>query len=87
MNATGNKDDIKSTAIKRKRRVISLEDKLHMINRYEAGITKAKIAREYSLNESTVRHALDHAANYKQIEQSASTSSGSQIFSYLIHKI
>jgi transposase-like protein len=51
MNAKGNKDDIKSTVIKRKRRVISLEDKLHMINRYEVGITKAKIAREYGLNE------------------------------------
>jgi predicted transcriptional regulator len=49
-----------------------------MINKYEAGITKAKIAREYGLNESTVRHILDHAANYKQLGQSASTSSGSQ---------
>jgi predicted transcriptional regulator len=37
-----------------------------MINKYEAGITKAKIAKEYGLIESTVRHILDHAANYKQ---------------------
>jgi transposase-like protein len=78
MNAKRNKDDIKSTAIEKKRRVINLEDKLHMINKYEAGITKAKIAREYGLNESTVRHILDHAANYKQLGRSASTSSGSQ---------
>jgi hypothetical protein len=34
MNAKRNKNDIKSTAIKKKRRVISLEDKLHMINKY-----------------------------------------------------
>jgi hypothetical protein len=54
MNAKRNKDDIKSTAIKKKCRAISLDDKLHMINKYEAGITKAKIAREY------VRHILDH---------------------------
>jgi transposase-like protein len=53
MNAKRNKDDIKSTAIKKKHSVISLEDKLRMINRYEAGITKAKIAREYGLSEST----------------------------------
>jgi predicted transcriptional regulator len=78
MNAKRNKDDIKSTAIKKKRRVISLEDTLHMISKYEAGITIVKIAREYSLNESTVRHILDHAANYKQLGQSVSTSSGSR---------
>jgi transposase-like protein len=56
MNAKRNKDGIKCRAIKKKLRAISLEDKLHMINKYEAGITKAKIAREYGLNESTVRH-------------------------------
>jgi DNA-binding transcriptional regulator LsrR (DeoR family) len=39
--------------------VIGLEGKLHMINKYQAGITKAKIARMYGLNESTVRHILD----------------------------
>jgi hypothetical protein len=44
MNAKRNK----YTAIK-KRRVISLEDKLHILNKYEAGITTAKIAREYAL--------------------------------------
>jgi predicted transcriptional regulator len=68
------------SAIKKKHRVISLEDKLHMINKYEAGITKAKIVRDYGLNELTVRHILDHAANYKQLGQSALTSSGSQMF-------
>jgi hypothetical protein len=47
MNAKRNKDDTKSTTIEKKRRVISLEVKLHMINKYEAGIIKAKIAREY----------------------------------------
>jgi hypothetical protein len=52
MIAKRNKVDIKSTAIKKKRRVISLGDKLLMINKYEAGITKAKTAREYGLNES-----------------------------------
>jgi predicted transcriptional regulator len=60
MNAKINKNDIKSTAIKKKCRVISLEDKLHMINKYEAGITKPKIARECGLNESTFRHILHH---------------------------
>jgi hypothetical protein len=52
VNAKSKKDDIKSTAINKKHRVISLGDKLHVINKYEAGITKAKIAGEYSLNES-----------------------------------
>jgi hypothetical protein len=56
MNAQRNKEDIKSTAIEKKRRVNNLEDKLHMINKYEA----------------------DHAANYKQLGRSASTSSWSQ---------
>jgi hypothetical protein len=51
LNGKRNKDDIKSTAIRKKCRVISLEDKLHMINKYEAGITKAKTAIEYGLNE------------------------------------
>jgi hypothetical protein len=46
MNAKRNKDDIKSTAIKKKRRVISLQDNLHMINKYEERIPKDKIARE-----------------------------------------
>jgi hypothetical protein len=88
MNAKRNKDYVKSTAIKKKCGVVSLEDKLHRVNKYEAGITKAKTAREYGLNESTLCHILDHAANYKQLGQSVSTSSGSQTFPfYLIYKI
>jgi hypothetical protein len=47
MNAKRNEDHIESTGIKKKRKVTSLEDELHMINKYEAGITKAKIAREH----------------------------------------
>jgi hypothetical protein len=47
MNAERNKDDIKSTAIKKKHRVISLEDKLHMINKYEAGSRTENTVRAY----------------------------------------
>jgi transposase-like protein len=84
MSAKTNKGDIKSTAIKKKRRVISLEDKLHMTKKYQAGVIKAKISRKYGLNKS-VRHILDHAANYKQVGQSSSTSSGSQTTRKRIH--
>jgi transposase-like protein len=60
MNAKGNKMIIKSTAIKKKHRVISLEDKLHMIHKYEASIAKVKIAREYGINES-VRQEIENS--------------------------
>jgi hypothetical protein len=40
-----------------------------MINKYEAGITRAKIAEEYGLNEPTVRHILDRVLyEYKREE-------------------
>ena len=65
-------------AARKKCKVISLEEKLSIITKHEAGATKAKISRDLGMSESTIRHIVQHAEQYKKQGQSASTSTASQ---------
>ena len=67
-----------STSSKPKRKSISLEQKLEIINKYEAGATKAKIGHDFSMNEGTIWSILARSKVYKNQGQSASSSSGLQ---------
>lgn len=60
---------------KKKRKVVGLEEKLAIIDKYESGITKAKISREHAIGESTVRNIIQNSKIYKEKGQSAALSS------------
>ncbi len=57
-----------------KRKAISLKEKLEIITKFEAGATKAKLGRDYSKNESTIRTILERKNVYKTQGQAASPS-------------
>ena len=65
-------------SVKKKRKVISLEEKLKIISKHESGASKAKIGRDHSINESTVRHIIQNTKLYKDQGQSAASSSNAQ---------
>ena len=51
-----------------KRKTISLEQKLEIINKYEAGAYKVKIGRDCSMNESTIRTTIARSSTMVEIE-------------------
>ncbi|KAK9728838.1 CENP-B N-terminal DNA-binding domain [Popillia japonica] len=63
---------------KKKRKVITLEEKLAIIAKHETGDTNAKIGRNLKMNESTIGHIIQHADQYKKQGKGASTSTAFQ---------
>lgn len=59
---------------KRRRRVITLHQKLEIIKRYDRGEKKAEIARSVGLNDATVRTILKQADVYKKKGRMVSSS-------------
>lgn len=62
----------------KKRKVISLNQKLEIIKRFEKGERKIDIGRALGLNEATVRTILRESEKFKREGQKASTSIGTQ---------
>ena len=68
MNADNNE------APQKKRKLFSLQEKLNIINKHEAGISNAKLSREYGVNESTIRGVIQQGEKIKQLGQCTSSS-------------
>lgn len=71
-------DILDSASARKKRKVITLDQKIEIIRRYEEGDTKAKLGRQFGLHEATVRSILKQAEEYKRKWNFASTSATQQ---------
>jgi hypothetical protein len=68
------KIDMSVESDKKKRKVITLDTKLDIINQFDDGQSKASISRALGLSESTVRLILFKFNEYKEQGKAASTS-------------
>ncbi|XP_007498102.2 tigger transposable element-derived protein 1-like [Monodelphis domestica] len=70
--------DGNTASVKKKRLVITLEQKCDVIERHERGHSNSKIGRDVGMPESTVRNIIKHAGEIKEKGKVASTFCGLQ---------
>ncbi|XP_043835158.1 tigger transposable element-derived protein 1-like [Dromiciops gliroides] len=70
--------DGNTATVKKKRLVITLEQKCDVIERHERGHSNSKIGRDVGMPESTVRNIIKHAGEIKKKGKVASTFCGLQ---------
>ncbi|XP_036597382.1 tigger transposable element-derived protein 1-like [Trichosurus vulpecula] len=70
--------DGNTASVKKKRLVITLEQKCDVIERHERGHSNSKIGRDVGMPESTVRNIIKHAGEIKKKGKVASTFCGLQ---------
>ncbi|XP_044522035.1 uncharacterized protein LOC123238854 [Gracilinanus agilis] len=78
MDKRKNTSDGNTANTKKKRLVITLEQKFDVIERHERGHSNSKIGRDIGMPESTVRNIIKHAGEIKKKGKVASTFCGLQ---------